>query len=485
MVGGLMAYKETAPDGTIRIGGQVVPTGGSIPTTASVVSYGGSSNLQSTNVEGALDELDAEKAPLLHTHDDRYYTEVEVTNLLAGKAAASHNHDDRYLTEVEVTNLLAGKAATGHIHDDRYYTEAETNARIAAALGTVEAHANPSFDLVSMSTVGPGGDVVPSRLYPDSWGSFWGNGSPTTRPVLEADPNVTYTGSGFSYKVTLPATDSGQALTSSIFAVAPGSIVNIEAWVRGTGPRAFITIYTNQDVDPDFFQPGNAGGDTVAIKPTTTWQKVNLSFTVPANHNRCRFMLRAYADGLNGSTPGIIWWDETKSRVQIIPPSGVVPGEIKMWPGATAPAGYLFCRGGTFSAAQYPILAAVLGNTYGTRSGDTCYLPDFRARSPIGSNGAAVPAAGGNSYSLGQKHGHEAMQQHDHGTYGRGSTWAANNPWGAPDIYFPIGAYGGDPGGGGNYLVMSSAWNKTQLSGTGGSGNVHPVLALNFIIKHD
>ena len=58
-------------------------------------------------------------APSSHTHDNRYYTESEVNNLLAGKQAAgsyapaSHTHDDRYYTESEVNNLLAGKQAAG------------------------------------------------------------------------------------------------------------------------------------------------------------------------------------------------------------------------------------------------------------------------------------------------------------------------------------------------------------------------------------
>lgn len=31
-------------------------------------------------------------SPTAHTHDDRYYTEAEVTALLAGKAASTHSH---------------------------------------------------------------------------------------------------------------------------------------------------------------------------------------------------------------------------------------------------------------------------------------------------------------------------------------------------------------------------------------------------------
>jgi hypothetical protein len=56
-------------------------------------------------------------APAVHIHDDRYYTETEIGNLLSGKSNTGHTHDDRYYTETEIGVLLSGKADTGHIHD--------------------------------------------------------------------------------------------------------------------------------------------------------------------------------------------------------------------------------------------------------------------------------------------------------------------------------------------------------------------------------
>jgi hypothetical protein len=38
---------------------------------------------------------------------------ANLTTDLAGKAASSHTHDDRYYTETEMNNLLAGKQASG------------------------------------------------------------------------------------------------------------------------------------------------------------------------------------------------------------------------------------------------------------------------------------------------------------------------------------------------------------------------------------
>lgn len=182
--------------------------------------------------------------------------------------------------------------------------------------------------------------------------------------------------------------------------------------------------------------------------------------------------------------------------------SAIPVGTVQMYAAnpTNAPEGWLYCKGGTFLSTTYPALANLLGDTYGTHSGTTYYLPDFRARSPIGIGGAAVPAVGGNSYSLGQKYGDERLQQHNHGvsdpghthgTYGRGSTWGANNYWGTPDIWFNATAYGGDNSAA-NVLVMGSWWNGTysattglsiQNNGSGTAGNVHPVLGVNFIIK--
>ena len=61
-----------------------------------------------TNTTYTLSILGA--APASHTHDDRYYTESEVNNLINGRAPSSHTHDDRYYTEGEVNNLINGRA---------------------------------------------------------------------------------------------------------------------------------------------------------------------------------------------------------------------------------------------------------------------------------------------------------------------------------------------------------------------------------------
>jgi hypothetical protein len=97
-----------------------------------------------------------------HTHDDRYFTESEITTLLAGKsdsthnhdsayASLSHDHDDRYYTGVEMDILLSSKSSVGHDHDgvyaavshehdSRYYTETEVNSLLAGKSDAAHNH---------------------------------------------------------------------------------------------------------------------------------------------------------------------------------------------------------------------------------------------------------------------------------------------------------------------------------------------------------
>ena len=66
-------------------------------------------------------------------------------------AASVHTHDDRYYTETEINNLLAGKSNTGHNHDTRYYTESESNSRFAPRSTISATAANVLAAIVAMT----------------------------------------------------------------------------------------------------------------------------------------------------------------------------------------------------------------------------------------------------------------------------------------------------------------------------------------------
>ncbi len=59
-------------------------------------------------------------------------------------------------------------------------------------------------------------------------------------------------------------------------------------------------------------------------------------------------------------------------------------GEMRLFGGGVAPAGFGFCVGTTLDRALYPDLFAAIGTTYGAPSGSTFNVPDFRGRTFIG-----------------------------------------------------------------------------------------------------
>ena len=101
--------------------------------------------------ESETADLLAGKSDTDHIHDNRYYTESEVNTLLSGKSDTSHNHDSRYYTETETNNLLAGKSDTDHNHDDRYYTETEADALLTKYLSAIPEYAGGNIDIDTMT----------------------------------------------------------------------------------------------------------------------------------------------------------------------------------------------------------------------------------------------------------------------------------------------------------------------------------------------
>jgi microcystin-dependent protein len=71
-------------------------------------------------------------------------------------------------------------------------------------------------------------------------------------------------------------------------------------------------------------------------------------------------------------------------------------GEIRMFGGNFAPAGWAFCDGSELLMTDYMDLAQLIGTTYGGDGQNTFALPDLRGRIPVHQGaGFQIGAAGG------------------------------------------------------------------------------------------
>lgn len=152
--------------------------------------------------------------------------------------------------------------------------------------------------------------------------------------------------------------------------------------------------------------------------------------------------------------------------------AGVPSGTVLPFAGPTAPTGYLLCDGSAVSRTTYAALYAAIGSTHGAGDGSTTFnLPDTRGVYVRGVGAQTISGIGFGGYILGQK-STDALQGHRH---------QATN------------AYAGNPGGGGNaggaFLTMSTPITGDPIdSGWGGprlAGETRPAtIALNYMIKY-
>lgn len=152
-------------------------------------------------------------------------------------------------------------------------------------------------------------------------------------------------------------------------------------------------------------------------------------------------------------------------------------GEIRMFAGNFAPAGWMFCEGQLLPISENETLFQLIGTTYGGDGQSTFALPDLRGRLPIHQ---------GNGFILAQTGGAEAitltvpqLPAHSHPLLA--STSAANdsNPAGnvaaQASSFFP-------------YLNAppTTPMAASSIAATGGSQphtNFQPYLCVDFIIS--
>jgi microcystin-dependent protein len=118
-------------------------------------------------------------------------------------------------------------------------------------------------------------------------------------------------------------------------------------------------------------------------------------------------------------------------------------GEIRMFGGNFAPAGWKFCDGDLLAISEYDMLFNLIGTTYGGDGQSTFALPDLRGRTP-----AHQGTNSGTTYIIGEKAGAETvtldwnqMPQHTHALTSTATPASSDKP-GSQSIFADMGPAG-------------------------------------------
>ncbi len=161
-------------------------------------------------------------------------------------------------------------------------------------------------------------------------------------------------------------------------------------------------------------------------------------------------------------------------------------GEIRMFGGNFAPAGWMFCEGQLLPISENETLFQLIGTTYGGDGQNTFALPNLQGRAPrhmgTGSDGATVvigESAGVESVTLTT----QQIPSHSHSlnAAAAGSVLSPQNAMLAPPTSSITGLEPYAPTGG---AVVNL--NPAMLQATGGGQpheNLQPYLCVNFIIS--
>ena len=154
-------------------------------------------------------------------------------------------------------------------------------------------------------------------------------------------------------------------------------------------------------------------------------------------------------------------------------------GEIRMFGGNFAPAGWMFCEGQLLPISENETLFNLIGTTYGGDGQSTFGLPDLRGRLPVhfGSGFILAETGGAEQVTL-------TVQQipaHTHPLLATLNTATGSVPTGqlpASSTGATISPYGSDAP-----LTTLSSQMSTPQGGSQPHNNFQPYLCIDFIIS--
>jgi microcystin-dependent protein len=157
-------------------------------------------------------------------------------------------------------------------------------------------------------------------------------------------------------------------------------------------------------------------------------------------------------------------------------------GEIRLFAGNFAPAGWMTCQGQLLPISEYETLFNLIGTTYGGDGQSTFQLPDLQSRIPLhmGTGSGLSPrvlaeAAGQENVTLTINQ----MPAHTHPVGARTAPGTTNTPAGSlPSQTSSVTPYTEDTA-----TVDMKAETSTIVGGSQPHDNLQPTLALTLIIS--
>lgn len=151
-------------------------------------------------------------------------------------------------------------------------------------------------------------------------------------------------------------------------------------------------------------------------------------------------------------------------------------GEIRLFAGNFAPAGWALCQGQLMPIAENDVLFTLIGTTYGGDGQTTFALPNLAGR---------IPVHAGSGFVQGELAGAEAVTliasqipQHTHALHASTAAASGTTPGGALLATTAVASYDTNP--------ATAAMAAGAVGTAGGSqphDNMAPTLAVNYIIS--
>lgn len=155
-------------------------------------------------------------------------------------------------------------------------------------------------------------------------------------------------------------------------------------------------------------------------------------------------------------------------------------GEMRMFGGNFAPAGWAFCSGQLMAISQNDVLFALIGTTYGGDGVNTFGLPDMRGRIPV-HQGTLI----GTTFVIGQVSGSEnvtllstQLPSHNHAIPASSTGKSTTDPTGGVPATSNVAPY--------TQSVQDTAMGAQMIGPAGGNqphDNMMPFLCVSFIIS--